>query len=102
MNDKKYPGLGEDLKQGMTPTAKIILDAKVFGLLPEDEDCEGWLVTGVLALYDKVSKAWEPYGLLPSRLPDDLKEKHARIFGEAVKVARQHGWDPDDALQGEE
>jgi hypothetical protein len=98
MNDKVYVGLDEDLKQGLGPTAKLILDAKVFGLIGDDETCKGWNAAGMQALYDRVNRAWAPYGLLPSHLPDDLRQRHAALFEAAVQTARANGWDPDEEL----
>ena len=49
----------------------------------------------IQALYDQVYSAWEPYGHLASRLPDELRERHARIYAEAVRQARAKGWDPE-------
>lgn len=95
MKTKIYPGIHNEPKGGMTPTANIIRDAWVFGLLSEDETCEGWTVQGIEGLYDKVSAAWAPYGHLVSRLPAELAERHARIYGEAVARARAAGWDPE-------
>lgn len=46
-------------------------------------------------LYDRVSMEWEKYGFLPSRLPLELREKHARIHREAVERARANGWNPE-------
>ncbi len=94
MAEKTYSGLEEDLKRGMTATSKIVLDAKVFGLIDDDQSCAGWNVRGIEALYDKVTLAWQPYGLIPSRLPDELRQRHEKIFGDAIKIARAHGWDP--------
>ena len=45
-------------------------------------------------LYDQVFEAWRPYGHLVSRLPPELRERHNRIYGEALRRARQHGWTP--------
>ena len=50
---------------------------------------------GVDALYDKVSTAWEPYGNMVSNLPQELRERHQRIYTAAVKHARSLGWDPE-------
>lgn len=90
--DKTYVGLEADSFGGMTPTGTIIHDAQVFGLIPEEETCKGWTVSRVEALYDQVSKAWHPYGHLVSRLPDDLRERHQRIYGPAIERARERGW----------
>jgi hypothetical protein len=93
-NPKIYQGLNNELMGGMTPTGNIIRDAWVFGLIPEDQDCAGWTVQGIEALYDKVSAAWGPFGHLASRLPPELRERHARIYAAAVAQARAAGWDP--------
>jgi hypothetical protein len=79
----------------MTPTGNIVRDAWIFGLLSEDEDCAGWTVQGIEALYDKVSAAWAPYGHLASRLPPELRDRHARIYAAAVERARAQGWNPE-------
>lgn len=90
-NTRVYVGLHHD---GMSPTANIILDAQVFGLLPEHETCEGWNFDRLEELYDRVTVAWEPYGHLASRLPPELRERHTRIYEQAVRAARARGWDP--------
>lgn len=96
MSQKRvYVGLGNDLQGGMTPTGNIIRDARVFGLIPETEDCKGWSGEMIDALYDKVTTAWEPYGHLASRLPEELAQRHRRIYDAAVLHARSHGWDPE-------
>ncbi|NEV62577.1 hypothetical protein [Thiorhodococcus minor] len=95
MKPKIYEGIHKQEKGGMTPTANIIRDAWVFGIIPEDETCEGWTIQGIDALYDKVSAAWEPYGQLASKLPPELRERHARIYAEAVERARAQGWSPE-------
>jgi hypothetical protein len=92
---KVYQGLNQDPQGGMTPTGNIVRDAWVFGLIPEDQDCAGWTIQGIEALYDKVSAAWAPYGHLASRLPPELRERHARIYAAAVDRARAQGWNPE-------
>ena len=92
---KVYVGIDKDAKGSMTSTGNVIRDAWVFGIIPESETCEGWLSQGIRDLYEKVTKAWEPYGNLPSRLPDELREKHRRIYDEAMRNARERGWDPE-------
>lgn len=94
-SDKIFNGVDEDLKNGITPTGNIIRDAWVFDLIPETETCKGWNVNGVISLYDKVSDAWAPYGHLVSNLPPELREKHKRIYDDAIKRAREFGWDPE-------
>jgi len=95
MKSKIYEGIHKQAQGGMTPTANIIRDAWVFGLLPEEETCEGWTIQGIDALYDKVSVAWEPYGHLVSNLPPELRERHARIYDAAIVQARAAGWNPE-------
>jgi hypothetical protein len=90
-HDRTYVGLNND---GMSPTANIVLDAQVFGLLPESETCEGWNFDRLEALYDRVTEAWSPYGHLASRLPPELRERHTRLYEAAVRAARARGWDP--------
>jgi hypothetical protein len=92
---KIYPGIDEDKYGGMTDVGRIIRDAWLFDLIPESERCVNWSFDQIQNLYDRVSKAWEPYGHLVSSLPPELLEKHARINGEAVRIARESGWDPD-------
>ncbi|MCG8426933.1 MAG: hypothetical protein MI754_06215 [Chromatiales bacterium] len=95
MKEKTYPGIDKDPKGAMNPTGNIIRDAWVFGLIPESETCAGWTVQGIDALYDKVTKAWEPYGHLVSNLPDELRSRHERIYQQAVTEARDLGWNPE-------
>lgn len=92
---KIYAGIDDDPLAALGPTGNIVRDAWVFGIIPESETCAGWSVQGIEALYDKVSAAWQPHGHLASRLPPELRERHARIYGEAVARARAAGWDPD-------
>ena len=95
MKQKIYPGIDQDPKGAMNPTGNVIRDAWVFGIIPENETCAGWTVQGIDALYDKVTKAWEPYGHLASNLPEELRERHQRIYDAAVANARESGWDPE-------
>lgn len=90
-----YQGIHDDKYGGMTTIGTIIRDAWVFGLLPEEEDCKGWSYDRIEIIYDQVSKAWEPYGHLVSRLPPELQERHKRIFDAAMVRARELGWNPE-------
>jgi len=92
---KRYTGIDKDPHGAMNPTGNIIRDAWVFGIIPETETCAGWTVQGIDSLYDKVTAAWEPYGHLVSNLPQELRERHARIYSAAVAQARELGWDPE-------
>ncbi len=95
MVQKRYMGIDKDPRGAMHATGNIIRDGWVFGLIPEDETCEGWTGGMVDALYDKVNKEWEKYGLLVSNLPPALRERHQRIYAAAVAQARDKGWDPE-------
>jgi hypothetical protein len=53
-SDRTYIGIDDD---GLSPTATIVRDAWVFGLLP--------------------------------------RERHQRIYDEAIRRARQQGWNPE-------
>jgi hypothetical protein len=92
---KIYAGIDKDPGGAMNPTGNIIRDAWVFGIIPETETCAGWTVQGLEALYDKVSATWAPYGYLVSNLPETLRERHARIYGQAIEQARELGWNPE-------
>lgn len=98
MNQRSYEGIDNDPTGAMNPTGNIIRDAWVFGLIPETENCAGWSMGAIQDLYEKVTQAWAPYAHLPSRLPDDLRERHARIYAAAVARAKDLGWDPERAL----
>lgn len=94
-NIKKYPGIHSDVFGGMTDIGHIVRDAWVFELIPETETCQGWERAQFDELYTKVHQAWEPYGHMVSHLPAGLRERHERIYTEAVKRARELGWSPD-------
>lgn len=98
-----YVGLEIDLAQGdgLTAVAKIVLDARLFGFISDDETCKGWPAGKIQELYDRVTKAWEPYGNLPSQLPPELREKHGQLYDPAILSARQSGWDPVRDLEND-
>jgi len=102
-NSQTYVGLDIDLQQGggITPIAKIVLDAQLFGLITDEETCKGWPAGKIQELYDKVAKAWEPFGNLPSRLPEDLREKHTKLYEPAIDTTKQSGWNPDQDLEND-
>jgi len=95
---KKYVGIHNDMKGGMTDTAKIIRDAWVFGIIPETETCEGWLSAGIEGLWEKTNQEWEKYGFLVSNLPEELKQRFMRIQAEAIKKAKAGDWHPERDL----
>lgn len=90
-----YVGVTQDNNAGLTHLGRIVRDAWVFGILPETESCAGWDAARMQNLYERVYQAWEPYAHLPSRLPDELRERHARFYAAAISEARGAGWDPE-------
>jgi len=76
----------------MTAIGKLIRDAWVFGVIPETETCAGWNLARIDALLHKVNDEWDKYGCLVSHLPDELRERHQRIHGDAIERARAAGW----------
>jgi hypothetical protein len=96
MNEQRtYVGLLDDQYAGMTPIGRVIRDAWVFGLIPETETCAGWSTDRIQELYDRVTDAWSQHGHLVSRMPPELRERHERIYEEALRLARANGWDPE-------
>ncbi len=92
---RAYVGVDRDENGGLTHMGRVVRDAWVFGILPESETCAGWDAARMQNLYEKVYAAWEPYAHLPSRLPDDLRARHAQIYGAAMAGARGRGWNPE-------
>lgn len=92
-NNEIYVGMYAD-KHGLTQAGRVILDAWVFEILPEGEDGKGFLYSEIQNLMRKVEKEWDKYGALPSRLPPELQERHARIYAAATERARRLDWDP--------
>ena len=99
---KTYIGIDKDINGGMTTIGKIIRDAWVFGLIPESETCEGWNISGIDTLLQKVNDEWDKYGCMVSRLPPDLRERHERIYNKAIELAKQSGWEGEDETRDEE
>ncbi|MCL6555106.1 MAG: hypothetical protein K6T56_01955 [Burkholderiales bacterium] len=91
---KRYVGLFQD-GHGLTQLGRIVVDAWVFGLIPETEDCAGWDLGRMQALMERVDAEWDKYGNLPSRLPPELKERHAALYARIMEEARRKGWDPE-------
>lgn len=87
-----YIGVDNEIDGGMTPIAKIIRDAWVFGILEETETCKGWNAAGIDSLMEKVNNAWDKFGCLVSHLPPELRERHKRIHDKAIAEAKESGW----------
>ena len=92
----KYIGIDKDVKGGMTAIGKIILDARVFELIPETETGEGWDLSRIEALQYQVNAEWDKYACLVSHLPDELRQRHERIYNDAISKAKQEGWEGED------
>jgi hypothetical protein len=92
--ENKYVGFNND-KHGMTQLGRIVLDGWLFGFIPESEDCAGWDMGRMQALMDRVEKEWDKYGTLPSRLPAELRQRHAELYAKAMDLARGKGWNPE-------
>ena len=91
----QYSGLKNDGNGGMTHFGKMVKDGWVFGIIPDSEDCKGWDSGQMQALSDKICNEWKKYANLPSLLPDGLKQRHAKIYQDAIAYAKEHGWNPD-------
>ena len=95
MNNKMtYAGFHHD-KHSLTMLARVVIDGWLFGFIPETEDCTGWSLGQMQALADKVDAEWDKFSNLPSRLPTDLRERHASLYDMATQRARSMGWDPE-------
>jgi hypothetical protein len=89
-----YPGFNND-KHGMTQLGRIVLDGWLFAFIPETEDCAGWSIGRMQNLMERVQNEWDKYGNLPSRLPPELRQRHADLYARAMQGARDKGWDPE-------
>lgn len=92
---KTYPGINNDIEGGMSMVGKIILDARVFGILPETETCEGWDIGRLEAINQQVNDEWDKYSCMVSNLPEELRTRHKQIYDQAIDQAKQRGWDPE-------
>ncbi|ARU31049.1 hypothetical protein CAP31_04700 [Sulfuriferula sp. AH1] len=95
MTVQTYAGVDKDTNGGLTHLGRIVRDAWVFGIIPETETCEGWDSARMQNLYEQVYAAWEPYAHLPSRLPDELRDKHTQLYARAITTARNEGWNAE-------
>ena len=95
MSKNLYPGIHNDHFGGKTPIGTIIRDAWVFGILAENESCENWSHDRLQIIHDKTKIEWDKYGCLVSNLPDELKQRHAKIYDAAISKARTMGWGPE-------
>ncbi|NNM70587.1 MAG: hypothetical protein HKM00_11615 [Gallionella sp.] len=91
----RYAGLKNDENYGMTHFGQMVKDAWVFGLIPDTEDCTDWDNGQMQVLYERIGEHWEQYANLPSRLPVELRERHAKIYQDAIAHAKASGWNPE-------
>ena len=98
---ERYVGIDNDINGGMTSIGKIIRDAWVFKLLPETETCEGWDIGRIDGLNHRVNLEWDKYGCMVSQLPDELRQRHERIYTEAITKAKQQGWVGEDETRSD-
>ena len=98
---KTYVGIHNDLYGGMTDTGKIIRDAWAFGVIPETESCEGWLVQGLETLWRQVNDEWEKYGFSVQQLPEEILVRYLHIQEQAIVRAKAQGWDADRDLMAD-
>ncbi|OZA29800.1 MAG: hypothetical protein B7X91_00770 [Hydrogenophilales bacterium 17-64-11] len=93
-NKMTYPGFHQD-SHGMTTLSRVVLDAWLFGILPETEDCAGWDLQRMQKLMGEVEQEWDKYGSLPSFLPPELRQRHAELYEKATERAKARGWNPE-------
>ncbi len=98
---KTYAGLDNDINGSMTMIGKIIRDAWVFGILPESETCTEWEISRIEAIHQQVNNEWDKYGCMVSALPDELRERHKKIYDDAIAYAKSKGWDPEACTRDE-
>ncbi|MDG4867562.1 hypothetical protein P8631_06070 [Guyparkeria sp. 1SP6A2] len=94
-----YVGLDNDQDGGITYYGRVVLDARVFGLIPPDETCAGWGLQRLQVLVGQVDAEWDRYGNIPSRLPEELRAKHEAEYARQISKAREKGWDPEANLE---
>jgi hypothetical protein len=92
--DNFYPGLAND-KHPLTQLGRVVLDGRLFDLVPPTEDCAGWDLGRMQLLMERVQAEWDRYGHLPSRLPPALLKRHGELYDAAIQAARAKGWDPE-------
>ncbi len=92
---KRYVGIHKDVNGGMTDIGKIIRDAWAFQIIPEEQNCEGWLAAGIEDLWRKVNAEWEKYGFKVANLPEETRQRYLRIQEQAIAHAKRSGWDAE-------
>ncbi len=101
MSTQTYCGIYDDKFGGLTALGNLIRDAWVFDILPESQTCKGWAIGAFEQLQDDLEAEKTKYGVSVRSWPEEIQARHFRIQDEAVKRAREHGWDPDADLEDE-
>ena len=96
---KSYVGIHNDINGAMTATGKIIRDAWAFGLIPEDETCEGWNAAAIESLWQQVHLELEKYGFLVNNMPEALRTRYMQIHAQAMTQAKASGWRGEHELR---
>ena len=99
---KTYVGINNEINGGMTTIGKVIRDAWVFEIIEETETCEGWNLSGIDALLQKVNAEWDKYGCMVSYLPPELRERHQCIHDAAIQDAKKSGWSGEHETDDED
>ena len=99
---KTYVGINNEINGGMTTIGKVIRDAWVFEIIEETETCEGWNLSGIDALLQKVNAEWDKYGCMVSYLPPELRERHQLIHDVAIQDAKKSGWSGEHETDDED
>jgi hypothetical protein len=98
MRQQTYPGYDNDQWGGFTEIGRIIRDGKVFGFIPDDEQCKDWPRHRLEKLWEDVTNKWDEFSAMPGNLPPELREKHASIHAVALEKAKSLGWTPEEWL----
>jgi hypothetical protein len=89
-----YCGFNQDT-HGLTMLGRAVLDGWLFELIPRSEDCTGWDMQRMQQLMTQVEARWDNYGMLPSRLPPELQQRHVELYAWATERGRARGWNPE-------
>lgn len=97
---KRYVGIDNEEAGRLTDSARIVMDAWVFEIIPGTETCSDWDELQMRNLAEKVAVAWAQFDNDSANLPEDLRMRHAMIYEHARMRDRDAGWNLE--LSGEE
>jgi hypothetical protein len=100
MTMQAYAGIYNDEAGGLSRLGRIVMDAWVFEIIPSSETCAGWDAARMQALEQQVATAWAVYDNETSKLPDDLRMRHAMVYEHARMRGQDQGW--DDNIDGDD